>query len=188
MARIQLERARKLQKTRSASVELLNQRQAELEQLRAQIDEQDAENAQALADLKRCTISAPFKALVVERLADEGELATPGSPLLRVQDLDHLELSAKVQVQDVPLLRSAQSLQFIALGADYPVTVRVVVQRIDRRTRSQEVRLTFLAAPPLVGATGILLLGEGLVGVGESLSIGLGLLEFRAWKRVLVGA
>jgi RND family efflux transporter MFP subunit len=156
LAKVQLRRAKALQKTRSASEELLNQRQAEVEELKAQLDEQEAAIEQARFDLTKCRVRAPFKALVVRRLAHVGELATPGSPLLRVQDLEQIELSAKVQTQNVAALRAAASPLFIARGQEYPLLLRAVVPRVDPRQRSQEVRLTFAEQTPLVGTAGLL--------------------------------
>lgn len=150
LASAQLGRARKLAKQRSASEELLNQRQSEVAVLNAKIQEQTAALSRAQIKLKRCIIYAPFNGSVVERLASIGELARPGTPLLRLVDIDNIEVTADVQQQQLNSLQHAISVVFKDEHASYPVQLKRVVPVIDFRQQSHTVRLTFLGrnAPP----------------------------------------
>lgn len=154
LAKAQLGRVATLRKTRSASEELVNQRQSEVNNLAARLDEQDALIARARQDLEDCSVRSPFRALVIDRLASVGEMAAPGTALIHVIDLDSIELKALVQATDIASLREAAEPMFIALGQRYPVRVNTVVARIDPQQRSQEVRLHFTSKAALPGATG----------------------------------
>lgn len=157
LAKNQLRRVTTLRKTRSASEELVNQRQSELAALKAHLDEQDAAIRRARHDLERCTVRSPFRALVIERIASTGEMARTGSELVRILDLDALELQASVQATDIASLRATKEADFAALGQHYPVTLKTVVARIDPIRRSQEVRFSFRSDAALPGTTGRLI-------------------------------
>ena len=54
-----------------------------------------AESA-ATAAASYAALTAPFDGLITERLVDQGALATPGAPLLRIEDTNHFRLEAVV--------------------------------------------------------------------------------------------
>jgi RND family efflux transporter MFP subunit len=155
LAEFQLERAQKLSQD-VVSEELLAQRNTEVNSLRAELQAQQNAVQSAQRDLKRCEIRAPFRAVVKERLAFVGELANPGMPLLRLIDVAHMEVSAKVQSEDVDSLQAAQAPQFSAQGKDYPLRLRAVTAAYDAMERSREARLLFTGAAALPGAAGTL--------------------------------
>jgi RND family efflux transporter MFP subunit len=154
LAEFQLERAQKLSQQDVVSEELLKQRTAEVKSLQAEVQSQQNAFASAQRDFKRCEIRAPFRAVVKERLAFVGELANPGTPLLRLLDVEHMEVSAKVQSDDVESLQAAKTPQFSAQGRDYPLRLRAVTAAYDPLERSREARLLFTAAAALPGAAG----------------------------------
>jgi RND family efflux transporter MFP subunit len=154
LAEFQLERAQKLTQQEAVSEELLKQRTAEVKSLQAELQAQQNALQSAQRDLKRCEIRAPFRAVVKERLAFVGELANPGMPLLRLLDVEHMEVSAKVQADDVESLQAAKTPQFSAQGKDYALRLRVVTAAYDPLERSREARLLFTGAAALPGAAG----------------------------------
>lgn len=79
-------------------------------QARARVAEAAVSEAQAM--LGYTEIAAPFDGVVTRKLADVGDLATPGKPLLEMEDPSHLRFET-----DVPeaLIRAVQ------IGATLPV-------------------------------------------------------------------
>ncbi len=155
LAKSQLERALALARQRSLSEEMLDQRRVELQALEAEREAQLNSVASAQRSTGKCTVHAPFDAVVLERLGQVGELANPGTPLLRILDRTNIEISAQVQARDVASLQAAREPAFVAQGNRYQVRVRAVTAALDPRTRSQEVRLDFTATKKaLPGASG----------------------------------
>jgi len=159
LAKYQLKRARALSKKQVVSEQLLKQREAERNSLLAEQQGKQAAFAQAQQQLDKAEIRAPFNAVIVERLAQVGELARPGTPLLRIIDIDNLELAAKIQPGQARALRQASSSPetsptFISHGQRYALTLRTITPVLDTRARTQEVRLQFSGDKPLPGATG----------------------------------
>ena len=156
LAKAQLERVSKLARSQSASVDLLNQRQAEVRQLSAEINAQKATIQIARLELERCQLRAPFDALVLERDAQLGELATPGKALIRILESGQLEVEARVQPNDVSAVEQAASLSFQSQGQHYPITIRMVVPALDQRDRSRKMRLAFKNEMALPYSAGLL--------------------------------
>ncbi len=150
----QLSRVRKLKKQRTVSQELLDQRESNLASLLAERDGHRASLAMAQRNLDRCTITAPFKAVVLERLADLGEYVVPGTPLVRVLDIAHLEVSAKIINKDVPSLQKAKNFILRYDDQDYALQLRALTPVIDPLTRTREARFLFLEASAPAGASG----------------------------------
>lgn len=116
----------------------------------AGISEAEAGIRAASSDLDYGTVRAPFRGVVVEKNAYQGELNTPGRPLLKIQDLDRLEVALTLpealleQVHAGGLLKA----QIPSLNRKLELKVRQVIASADPATRSFEVRLTLLQPPP----------------------------------------
>ena len=52
---------------------------------------------QANLQVRRCTVLAPFTGVITKRLASEGELATPGTPLLQLLDTQRWKFQRTLQ-------------------------------------------------------------------------------------------
>ncbi len=83
----------------------------------------------ALARLSYTTIKAPFDGVITERKVEVGELASPGQPLLKLEDPTKLRLEATVAERDVKVLSLGQQMDVLvdALG---PHPLRGTVSRI----------------------------------------------------------
>ena len=154
LAQAQLSRAQNLKKQRNVSLEEVDQRETDLLTLKAELAAHREAERQAELNLGRCSVKAPFNAVVSERLASLGALAAPGTPLVRLIQIDGAEVSAKVRPDIAVEGAEADSLYFSYLGEHYPVKVSRVLDVVDPVTRTVEVRLGFTAetAPP--GASG----------------------------------
>lgn len=153
-ARQQLERARKLRQDRTIPREQLDQRQSELLSLQAERAAGRAMLDRVDRDRGKCRVRAPFHALVTARLADVGEYVVPGTPLLRILDVDHLEISARIIVDDVATFEAADTLLFRHAGRNYSLTLHALLPVIDSVSRTREARLEFSADAALPGASG----------------------------------
>ncbi len=154
LAQQQLKRARALQKTGSASVELLNQRQTEFNALSAQVKGQQIHLQQAERDISRCEVKAPFAGVVTQVKTTAGAWLSVGSPVLRLLSDNGMEVSANLQQHLLSTLDDAGKIVF-RLGQDsYPLKLRSSIPFINETTRTQEARFIFERGKALTGAVG----------------------------------
>jgi RND family efflux transporter MFP subunit len=160
-----LRRARNLSSQHNIAEEEIEARNTELDSLSAQARAQQAAIEQQQRNVQRCQLKAPFAGQVTARLASEAELASPGTPLIELLQLDQLELEAEVLLQageDRFMDRSMDrplELRFRHQQQDYPVALARRIASIDPRTGLTRLRLSFSGEPPLppAGASGRLL-------------------------------
>lgn len=154
LAKYELKRAQSLSKKKVVSEQLLKQRESERDSLLAEQQGQQTAVAQAQRQLDKTQIRAPFNATVVERLGQIGELASPGTALLRIIDTDNLELAAKISSTQTSDLKHTRSAEFISAGQRYALTLRTITPALDTQARTQEARLRFTGNSPLPGSAG----------------------------------
>ncbi len=154
LARFQLKRAESLAKNRNVSEELLNQRQSEMRVVEAQRREQQIGIALVERRISKCSLQAPFAALITDRLANVGEWLNPGHAVVKLLDLDDIEVSAQVPTTAIEGLREARNIRFINSSQPYTLQLKVILPAIDTRSRSSEVRLTFIREQDLPGTAG----------------------------------
>lgn len=157
LAEFQALRYADLAKQNAISDELRRQRDAEAASLKADIDAQRATVQQTRLMVDKCNVRAPFRAVIVDRLVGEGELASPGTPLVRLYDVEHMELVAKVQSADADALAAAPAVSFDAVRKQFPATLRTISEAYDPVERSREARFTFTGDKPLPGTAGIVI-------------------------------
>jgi len=116
-----------------------------------------AVNAAALntarAAQARCVVRAPFPAIVLERLAQEGEIALPGTPLVSLLDSSRIEVRAEVQEADVVSLQAARQIVFVNGEARYPLRLLRLSPARLKASRLAEARLRFSAAAAAPGSS-----------------------------------
>lgn len=153
-AKQRLNDAERLRSRQVISSDQLNLRNSEANALASEIGVLAADLKEAKRRITKCIISAPFDAVVVARVASLGDYIRPGSILVKLLDLKNLEVSAKIQQQDIDSLKKAGTLSFIASGKIYPVTNRTVVPLVDSRIHSYEARLDFTGHVAATGSSG----------------------------------
>jgi RND family efflux transporter MFP subunit len=154
LARYQLERARTLSQKQAMSEELLKQREADVKTLEAEQAGQRAALAQARRNLEKTAVRAPFRAIVTQRLAQVGELASPGTPLVRIVDASRLEVAAQVQTAQTASLAAASNPVLHTANGRYPLHLRTIISVVEARSRTREARLAFSGAAALPGTAG----------------------------------
>lgn len=166
LARQQLLRAEKLLKQKNASLELRDQRRAELASLLAQEYGSKAGLSTAELAIERCTPKAPFSGVITARMVSEGSLVAPGTPLVKVLEHSSSEVAANLtETQLIGLQKLDSKIQnsvhYQFTEHQYPVKIRSVVPLIDTRARTQEVRLSFSGdSSALTGSSGRLVWQE----------------------------
>lgn len=110
-----------------------------------------ADHAQAKAALKQARttldysrIRAPFDGVVTEKKADPGTLASPGMPILIVEDVSRYRLEATINENDLRWVRAGQAVPVIidALGkAELAGRVVQIVPAADMASRSFLVKI-----------------------------------------------
>ncbi len=153
-ARQRFKDAEKLVKARNISSDEFNQRSSEFNRLAAELNVHQADLEEAKWRESRCIIEAPFDAVVTARKASRGDYATPGTPMVRLVDLNNLEVSAQIQQQDIGEMEKARVLEFRMEKQHFPLRLRAIVPLLESRIRSYEARYVFdkEKAPP--GAAG----------------------------------
>ena len=96
-------------------------------------------------------IRAPFAGRVVARLANPGEYAATGKEIVRLVDIQSLEVSAQAPIESAQFLREGMPL--VALIENKPITapVRAIVPVGDQLSRTVEIRLALSSGSALVG-------------------------------------
>jgi len=119
---------------------------------------------QARVDLSHATIRAPFDAVVIDRYAYPGDLASPERPLLRLYDPDRMRLEAYVRESLAIHLRVGRKVdvELEALGVLVEGVVEEVVPQAESASRSFLVKVSIPGKDKLYpGMYGRLLLDAG---------------------------
>lgn len=118
----------------------------------AGIAEAEASVRASSSDLQYGKVLAPFRGVVVQKNAYQGELNTPGRALLKIQDLNSLEVSLTLPEAALERVQPGKELSAELPGSKQhcQVQVRQVVASTDPTSRTVEARLRFLQTPPRV--------------------------------------
>ena len=155
LAERQLARAAELRGQDFVSPEVVNQRETESMLARAELDAARQQLAAAELALARTRVTAPFDAVVRQRMAQAGELVAPGAALYLLAERGASEVAAAVAPDDADGLRAAGTWGFeTADGRTLPLRLLRVTPLVDPGTRTVQARLAFTGetAPP--GAEG----------------------------------
>ncbi len=89
------------------------------------------------------TVIAPFDGVVVQKLAYEGEMAAPGTPLLKVENPNKLQLEIAVPEENLQLVRVGQlvEVRFDAVNQTLQSTIQQIVPAADPKSRSFLVKI-----------------------------------------------
>ena len=135
--------------------------EAELDRLKtnvliakAQLDSQQALYNSAQIGVKRCHIVAPYNGVVVNRIANVGEMVATGSAVIEIVELANSEVSALISLTDVESYLASNSFEFESQGKRYRLNSRVLLPVVNETSRTREARLDFESSEDLVGMAG----------------------------------
>ena len=109
---------------------------------------------QARLDLARTRITAPFDAAIVERQAQVGSFAQPGSPLITLVQTDSREVDVELDPRYAVNVPTVSDLKFVSQGREWTVNVLRVSSVIDISARVVRARLSFVDEQAPIGASG----------------------------------
>lgn len=115
----------------------------ELEAAQTRHDAARAGLATARVASGRAVVTAPFAGTVVDLNAEVGEVAAPGTPLVRVVQLVPAKVTASVPDRDVVVLREGQSARVVVAANATPIAgvVKHIRRAADLRTRAFQVEI-----------------------------------------------
>ncbi|BDX08182.1 efflux RND transporter periplasmic adaptor subunit [Planctobacterium marinum] len=135
-AQRQLKRVKNLAKENAASEQLLDEREAEVDALVAQIDIAEAQ----IADRE---IRAPFAGLLGVRQVSEGALVRPGDQISTLDDIQTLKVDFSVAERHLPSVRLKQKVAATSVaypGRVFEGEISHIDSRVDAATRAIRVR------------------------------------------------
>lgn len=153
-AETQLKNSQELAKRNYASEDELLELSTNLAVLRRNAEVQRVEVGIAKLNLQRTKVTAPFDGVIEARDAQEGGYVTIGGPLLTLTQTSQREISADLYPDLVASLETAATVRFESAGRTYAAEVLRISSVVDRRARTQTVRLKFQDAEAPVGTTG----------------------------------
>jgi multidrug efflux pump subunit AcrA (membrane-fusion protein) len=128
---------------------LLQATAARRNQMRARIDQAKADIANARVYAGYSRIAAPIDGIVVSKQADVGYMATPGMPLLTIENSSRYQLHASVEESRLGTIHLNDQVHVVleALGnADLMGTVEEIAPAADPATRSYIVKIALANA------------------------------------------
>jgi multidrug efflux pump subunit AcrA (membrane-fusion protein) len=165
LARASHDRIALLQVKRSATAQELDDATATLRSAEARVASADAralqaasavESARAAADQASTTdsftrIAAPFDGMITEKLVEPGNMASPGMPLLRLEDTRGFRLEVRVDESRIGQIRNGDTVPvFLGTGATSTEGTVVEVSRaVDADARAFLVKIALPDAPGL---------------------------------------
>jgi RND family efflux transporter MFP subunit len=157
LSKKQLERAQKLVSDGFISPEGLNIKETEFALAESNLALRRAQYEAGKRNVAKCSIEAPFKSVVRERMGQVGEITMPGSPLLRLSDLGTIEVDAKIQPKDIESLTLSSSIKFISSEASFPLRIKRIAPVVNEENRNQTIRLKFTKNQPSIGSAGTIM-------------------------------
>jgi RND family efflux transporter MFP subunit len=101
----------------------------------------DAALSRAEIDRSQTVLTAPFDAVVVERLASPGDLAGPGRPLVRIATLSGRRVEAAPAEQDAAALKPGDAVEVVVGEQIVAGRVAEIVGTVDPATRRRTLRV-----------------------------------------------
>lgn len=129
----------------------LDQVEADVEMLRQDLAIAVVEKERTAYDLQRARVPAPFSGIVVARSMSEGEYTGVGSTLVRLVDMQALEISVPAPLRVARFNRPGAEVDIHSEAGDSTEQVRSVVPVGDPQSRLMELRITANSDHWLIG-------------------------------------
>lgn len=144
----------------AAAIELDRARQDEAS-AGAAVSSADALRRRAETDRAQAALTAPFDAIVVEKMVSPGDLAAPGRPLVRLASATGRRVEAAPGEAEAALLRTGDALEIAIGGRTVTGRVAEIVGAVDPATRRRTVRVDLPAGiePPIGSFARLVLAG-----------------------------
>ncbi len=146
------ERNRDLLAQKFVSQAAVDQSEAEYKAAQAQLAAVTANAGSAVAAQSFTTVTAPYAGVVGETLAELGDMAQPGRPLITVFDPRDLRVTATVPQAALAQLRLGDPIriEIPALGKSVTAAKATVIPLADAKTHTSKIRLDLPASEGLL--------------------------------------
>jgi len=136
-------RFKELYERNAASKVELEQMEYQLNTANGAVETAKGAVSEAKSYLRYASVTAPFDAVVVERMVNVGDFAAPGRPLFRLIDPSMMEFVCEVSESDARFVRNGTSVpvRLDNLGTSLEGTVQEVAAGSDFMTHSVRVRI-----------------------------------------------
>ncbi|MGB0525250.1 MAG: efflux RND transporter periplasmic adaptor subunit [Flammeovirgaceae bacterium] len=118
---------------------------SELQYLQAKNDKEALEKTLATTktQLANATVTAPISGTIDEFFLNEGEMANPAQPVLRIVNLATVEISADVSEAYTKSIRKGDKVlvKFPAINEEMPVRVSLIGQTINEKNRTFRIEM-----------------------------------------------
>lgn len=140
-----------LYKKQAATKEEYDASRAALDVARTSVKRAEAAVREAEVNLSHTTIASPAAGRVVDRLADPGDMAVPGKPLVSIYDPStlRLEVSVSDQFREKVHLGDVVRVLIDPVGKEFEGEIAEIVPASDASSRSFTVRVS-IASPDVV--------------------------------------
>ena len=117
--------------------------QSEYERVRAMVERSKAGLEEARINLGFAQVRAPISGLVTEKKIDQGSLATPGQPLLTIEDNSQLRVEAFIDEQKAGQFKRGLPVIVIpdATGERLSGVIEEIVAAVDPATRTYVIKI-----------------------------------------------
>jgi RND family efflux transporter MFP subunit len=131
------------------AAETLEATRARRMQVLARIEQAEAEVETAQVTLGYMRITSPIDGVITSRKADPGVLATPGMPLVEIDDDSSYQLECMIEESRAAAVRVGQKarVQIDALSTPVDAVVSLVVPASDPATRTYTIKLDLALQP-----------------------------------------
>ncbi|MBE9182336.1 efflux RND transporter periplasmic adaptor subunit [Oculatella sp. LEGE 06141] len=121
----------------------IRQAQAAIAQSHAAVNRAESSVTSASASESYGTVIAPFGGVIVQKLAYEGEMTSPGTALLRVENPDRLQLEISVPEENLRFVQVSQPVQVRIDAVNQTLNARIeqIVPTADPNSRSFLVKI-----------------------------------------------
>jgi RND family efflux transporter MFP subunit len=165
----QIARLQRLAEQDNTSKSGLDEVQSRLQMLLQEQRIAEVDRDRTAYDLDRAQVKAPFSGVVASRDADTGEYTQPGDPLLRLVDLESLEISVTAPLRAARYNEPGSTVQVAGAGRQLGARIRALVPVGDSISRMMELRLSLEPGHWYIGEAVTVELPDGLP--AETLSV-----------------
>jgi membrane fusion protein (multidrug efflux system) len=139
LAEIELERTKKLYKTGTVPIAQLQRAQAQFDSAKAQLSQAKAQLSSSYSNISNVTIRAPISGVIGQRFLNEGDTASPQTPICTIVKLDEVRVKAMATEFDLVKLEKNQPARVTVPAFEERVwkgKVDYLSPVLDRSTRS----------------------------------------------------
>lgn len=153
LAEVQLTRSQKLAEQKFISPSGLDTQIAQTEAAQAEVAVNKAAVKTARNNQSKCQLRSPFPAIVMERVAQVGEIIAPGGAIVLLRDTSTLEIKAEIQEKDAAL-EGVDSFAFVTANGRYALKLVRLSPAVSKTTRLLEARFKFMGDNAPSGSSG----------------------------------